>query len=100
VPDGPGGGGGPPFSTALDELQPENNTAATPGATKEKTQVRDMHAALDSILLSGWEKTNGTGAKEHSALALSLKITHKLFFALAQNHNRAQYPRRLLVHLQ
>lgn len=83
--DGPGGGGGgPPVSTAFDELQPANNTAATPEANKERTQVRDMHPAFDSILSGGWEKTHRTGAKEIAGLALSFKIAHKLFFGLVQ----------------
>lgn len=82
--DGPGGGGGgPPFSTAFDELQPANNTA-TPEANKERTQVRDMHTASDSILSGGREKTHGTGAKEIAGLAPSFKIAHKLFFGLDQ----------------
>ena len=107
--DGPGGGGGPPFSTAFDELQPANSTAAIPDATKERTQVRDMHPAFDSILSGGWEKTHGTGAKEIAGVAVSFKMAHKLFFGLTQAAIGqipetmpacSLSPKRLLVHLQ
>jgi hypothetical protein len=59
-------------------------------------RVRDMHTAFDSILSGGREKSHGTGAKEIAALALSFKLAHKLFVALARAAI-GQIPETMLV---